>query len=77
MQKQESIVYYTADELDSMRQRGESQTDWARLDALTDDEIEASIDDEEEGEFDWSKVYIGVSGPKQQLTVRFDADVIE
>jgi uncharacterized protein (DUF4415 family) len=77
MQKQETIVRYTAEELDEMLRRGESQTDWARVDAMTEEELEASIDHEEEGEFDWSTVQVGIPGPKQQLTVRFDADVID
>ncbi len=77
MRKQEHIVRYTADELDEMLRRGESQTDWARVDAMTEEELEASIDREEEGEIDWSTIQVGIPGPKQQLTVRFDRDVIE
>jgi uncharacterized protein (DUF4415 family) len=77
MQKQEQIARSTADELDEMLRRGESQTDWARIDALTEEELEASIDDEEEGEFDWSTVQVGIPRPKRQLTVRFDADVVD
>jgi uncharacterized protein (DUF4415 family) len=34
-------------------------------------------DHDEEGGFDWSSVQVGIPGPKQQLTVRFDRDVIE
>ena len=49
MQNGERIVRYTADELDEMLRRGESQTDWARVDAMTEEELEASIDHEEEG----------------------------
>ena len=77
MQNDERIVRYTADEIDEMLSRGESQTDWPRFDAITDEELEASIDHEDEGEFDWSTVYVGMPGPKQQVTIRFDADVIE
>ncbi len=77
MQNNEHTVRYTADEIDQMRRRGEDQTDWARVDALTEEELEASIDHAEEGEFDWSTVQVGIPGPKQQLTVRFDADVVE
>ncbi|MDP9354162.1 MAG: BrnA antitoxin family protein [Chloroflexota bacterium] len=77
MQNNEHIVRSTADEIDAMRGRGEDQTDWARVDALTEEELEASIDHAEEGEFDWSTVQVGIPGPKQQLTVRFDADVVE
>ncbi len=77
MQNNERIVRSTADEIDAMRRRGEDQTDWARVDALTEQELEASIDKDEEGEIDWSTVQVGIPGPKQQLTVRFDADVVE
>ncbi|MDP9357479.1 MAG: BrnA antitoxin family protein [Chloroflexota bacterium] len=44
---------------------------------MTEEELEASIDHAEEGEIDWSTVQVGIPGPKQQLTVRFDADVVE
>ncbi len=77
MQKSEHIVRYTADELEAMRQRGEGQTDWDRVRAMTEEEVEASIDREDEGEFDWSTVQAGIPGPKQQLTVRLDQDIIE
>ncbi len=77
MQNNEHTVRYTADEIDQMRRRGEDQTDWARVDAMTEEELEASIDHAEEGEIDWSTVQVGIPGPKQQLTVRFDADVVE
>jgi hypothetical protein len=45
----ERIVRYTADEIDEMIRRGESRTDWAYVDALTEEELEASIDFEDEG----------------------------
>ncbi len=77
MRKSEHTVRYSADELDEMLERGESQTDWARVDAMTEDELEAAIDHGEQGEFDWSTVQVGIPGPKQQLTVRFDVDVVE
>ena len=77
MQKSDSISRYTAEELKEMRAAGFSQTDWAKVDALTEEELEASIDSEDEGEFDWSNVLTETPGPKQQLTVRFDADIIE
>ncbi len=63
MQKSEHIVRYTADELDEMLARGESRTDWARVDAMSEEELEASIDRAEEGEFDWTTVQIGIPGP--------------
>lgn len=77
MGKYGRIVRYTAAEIDDMLRRGEDQTDYARVAAMTDEELEASIDHGEEGEIDWSTVQVGIPGPKQQLTVRFDRDVIE
>ncbi len=42
MQKSKVIVRCAADELDEMLRRGVSQTDWARVDAMTEDEVEAN-----------------------------------
>ena len=59
--KSEHIVRYTADEMKEMVARGESQTNWERVRALTSEEIEASIDHEDEGIFDPTQVYVGSS----------------
>lgn len=83
MRKSGTIVSYTADEIDEMLARGESQTDWERVRALTFEEIEAAIasDPDEAGwEYqppDWDNVIIGFPKPKRQLTVRLDGDIIE
>src|SRR5690349_9734470 len=77
MRKPRQIVRSTADELDEMLQRGERQTDWARVVAMTEQQLAAAIAEDEEGEFDWRTVQVGIPGPKQRLTVRFDREVIE
>ncbi|HYI24062.1 MAG TPA: BrnA antitoxin family protein [Thermomicrobiales bacterium] len=77
MARSENIVSYTADELRAMRARGESLTDHAALDAMTEEELEASIDHDEEGEVDWSTVQAGIPGSKERLTVRFDIEVVD
>jgi uncharacterized protein (DUF4415 family) len=77
MQKSERIVSYTVDELRAMRERGEiHQPDWDYIDSLTEEQLEASIDFEEEGTFDLGKASAGLPLPKRQLTVRFDGDII-
>ena len=43
MAKRERIVRHTEAELVSMRQGGESRSDWAKAAAMTHDEIEASV----------------------------------
>ena len=79
MQKSGRIVSYTAEELDEKRRLYGTQTDWAAFDAMTEEELEASIDHEEEGEFDLSLAHkaSGFPRPKQQLTVRYDGEVID
>lgn len=74
----EQILHYTSVELSAMRERGEDSPDWARVEALTDEEIEASIDFDEVGKFDWSEVSIGMpTGNKQQLTMRLDPEIVQ
>ena len=77
MQKNERIVRYTSDELAEMRRRGEDHTDWARFDALTEEELEASIDFEEEGRIDWGTSQAGIPGPQHRVLLYVDADVYE
>lgn len=77
MQKSETIVRYTDSELDEMLARGEDRSDLDRVRALTEDELEASIDLAEEGEVDWSSLQVGLPEPKRQLTLRLDADVVD
>lgn len=79
MQKSERIVSYTMDELNELVEREGTLTDWAKVDALTEEELEASIDIEEEGEFDLSlgRVTRGMPRPQQQLTMTFDGEVVD
>lgn len=77
MQKSERIVSYTEQELDEMLRRGESRSNFARIEALTEEELEASIDFEEEGEIDWDTLRVDLPLPKKQLTVRLDAEIID
>lgn len=77
MRKKTGIMRYTAAEIEAMRRRGEDRTDITRLDALSEAELEAAIAEDDEGGFDWSRAEIGFPQPKQQLTVRFDRDVID
>lgn len=77
MKNDERIARHSANELADMRKRDESRTDWPRVNALSDADVESSIDRDDEGAFDWNNVHVGLPGPKQQLTVRFDAEVID
>jgi len=80
MQKSGTIVRHTAEELRRKRERGETQSDWARAAAMTEEELEAAIasDPDEAGwVYDWDNVIIGIPGPKQQTTLSLDGDIIE
>lgn len=78
MKKKENIVSYSAAELEAMRKRGEDKTDWARLDAMTEQELEASIDDEDDiGSINWENVVIGMPQRKRDIHIRLDADLID
>ncbi len=77
MRKNERTVRYTAAEIDEMRRNDEDRTDLDRLDAMTEADVDAAIAREDEGAFDWGEARVGFPQPKQQLTVRFDRDVIE
>ncbi len=75
MAKNERIVRYTKDEAAELLRRGEDLTDYARFDAMTEAELEASIDREEEGEPDWSVVYVGLPPLPGLAPVQIDADL--
>lgn len=76
-----NIKRYSADELRAIRARGESRSDWARVDALTEEELEAAIADDPDWKdvpADWYKDAIPVMpGPKKLLSLRLDPDVVE
>jgi uncharacterized protein (DUF4415 family) len=57
-------------------------TDWVRLDALTDEEIEASVRDDPDAppivDDDWfASATLVMPKPKEQISIRLDADVLE
>jgi hypothetical protein len=57
------LISYTADELAKMRARGESQTNWEKLDALTEDELEETIAADPDSAIppeDWEDAILGI-----------------
>jgi uncharacterized protein (DUF4415 family) len=57
------------------------KTDWAALDALTDEEIEASIandpDWQEFKDLDWSEAVLVIPPKKKAISIRVDEDVLD
>jgi uncharacterized protein (DUF4415 family) len=66
---------------DGRLERRKSETDWARLDALTDEEIEASIaNDPDWADFkdlDWSDAVLVIPPKKKAISIRVDEDVLD
>lgn len=52
MRKKRDIASYAAEELRAMIERGEDQTNWGRVDAMTEAELEAAI----AGDPDWADI---------------------
>ncbi len=87
MTKKENIVSYTSEEVAAMRARGESLTDWARVDAKTDEEIAADTTSDPAWDGipeDWHEHAVVRSSAlarpkenKQAVHIRFDADIVE
>ena len=78
----ESITRISLDEILEKRARGEKTlTDWARVAAMTDEDIMAAMrDDPDWAEFmdvDWSKATIVYPTPKKAVSIRLDEDVID
>ena len=57
------------------------KTDWATLDALTDEEIEASIandpDWQEFKDIDWDRAVVVIPPKKKAISIRVDEDVLD
>lgn len=79
MAKKERIVRYSAEELAAKIARGESQTDWARVKAMPQEEVER-LADEEDGPLPegWeSTIIIGLPPRKRDVHIRLDEDVVD
>ena len=71
----EQIVSYTREEISELPDR----TDWARVDALTDEDIEAAVRDDPDAaplDIDWSKARIVHPVRKTAISLRVDDDVL-
>jgi uncharacterized protein (DUF4415 family) len=75
MRRKGSFVRYTADELSKLN----TDTDWAKVDALTREEIERQAEADDGPLPDrWEEtVVLGVPGPKRGLFLRLDPDVLD
>jgi uncharacterized protein (DUF4415 family) len=80
MARSERIVRYTRDEIEARIARGEDRTDWARVDALSEAQLEAAIaadPDSETGAIDPRRGLAEIPRPKEDLHLEVDAGVLE
>ena len=79
MARKDDTVRHTAEEIKAMLARGEDRTDWAKVDATTQNELEASIaadPDDVHEDLDWSQAVKGLPPRKEHINIRVDADVL-
>ena len=75
-ENKERITRVSGDE--ARRLKGE--TDYARLDAMTDDDIAKAVADDKDApplDIDWSKARLVIPPGKDVVTMRIDRDVLE
>ena len=80
MLKRSGIVSYSDKQLEAMQRRGLSRTDWKRVDAMSEAELQASIaadSDDVHEEMDWTKAVIGLPPRKQDIHIRIDSDILQ
>ena len=72
--KRMSIVSKRRDEI------GKGRTDWKRVEAQTDQDIERAVADDADAvplDIDWSEAELVVPPKKQPISIRIDEDVID
>lgn len=77
----EHIVRYSAEDIQKLVAERRDKTDWARVDALTDEEIERAMRDDPDWQdfidIDWSKAEIVVPQKKKAISIRLDEDIVD
>lgn len=79
MRKNENIARFSADKIGRKIARGESKTDWKRVDAISRAEVER-LADKDEGPLPsgWeSTVIVGLPPAKQDIHIRLDGDILD
>ncbi len=79
MKKKADTVHYTAAELSAMHRKGASRTNWAKVDAMSEAELEASIaadPDDVHETLDWTQAVKGIPERKAAIKLRIDSDIL-
>ncbi|MGH7813498.1 MAG: BrnA antitoxin family protein [Candidatus Binataceae bacterium] len=79
MRKKENIARFSAEAIRRRIARGESKTDWKRVNAMPQAEVER-LANRDEGALpkDWDRsIVIGLPAPKRDIHIRLDGDVLD
>jgi uncharacterized protein (DUF4415 family) len=79
MRKNENIARFSADKIRRKIARGESKTDWKRVNAISQAQVER-LADNDEGPLaaGWeSTVIVGLPPAKQDIHIRLDGDILD
>ncbi|HEY5211259.1 MAG TPA: BrnA antitoxin family protein [Stellaceae bacterium] len=79
MAKKERIVRASGEAIARRLARGEDRTDWKRVKAMSQAEVER-LADEEEGKLPkgWeARIVLGIPAPKKDIHIRLDADIVD
>lgn len=70
---------YVIKHSDGHLERKKSQTDWAALDALTDEQIDESIRDDPDwsDDWNWTDAVLVIPPKKTAISIRVDEDVLK
>ncbi len=80
MAKNSSIVSYPIEQVRAMLEREEDRTDWAKINATTESELESSIQadpDDIHWELDWTNAVRGLPPRKEHIHLPVDHDVMQ
>jgi len=61
-------------------ERRKSETDWKKVDALTDEQIEAAVRNDPDAvplDFDWGDAVLVIPPKKKAISIRVDEDVLD
>jgi uncharacterized protein (DUF4415 family) len=70
---------YIVEHADGRLERNKDRTDWDRVRAMTEEEIEEDIGrdpDSDPANFDWSKAVLVIPRRKEAISIRLDEDVL-
>ena len=78
MKKEKNIMSYTAKELKTMRDQGQSKTDWEKVDNITDLELEDAIKSDPDSDTEVPKNWVvGMPPLKEKISINIDKDVLK